>query len=239
MSSITVLLVLIFAAADPTEQAAKPSAALPGTSKRERYAEQAEIQRLVKIGELEDRLRERTACLALIKRTRVRKTRPPGATLISERSLVHSNGKYWFKNGTAKRKTLRALEKQVKSLQERVRAVKNQTQFVPDIAFGDLRVGNIGEFRSGSSGEVFQIIDDDEVLIRWARVLIWFRGIDATNLVDEQSVKLAGLFEITGTETYGTVLGGTKTVLVAEHFVLPKKTRRSRLRPHDPSASDP
>jgi|GEM_PF-6290314 len=245
MSLANSLLIAVLLSA-PTEQEPEPAAALPGATKAERYAAQATSQKQAKIDQIEKDLRTATDHLATLKRERVGKR---------------------FKDGAAKRAAVKAATSKIKNLKETLRATKNQVHFVPDIMFGGLKIGDMGEFvpRPSNWAKVFQVVDDDEAMIEFWRIvrtaistgpresrfltrhrirykeknvrdrIVWFRGIDTAALTDGASFKPAGLFEITGTTTYPTAIGGSNTILVAERFVLPEKSRR----PESPEATEP
>jgi hypothetical protein len=79
------------------------------------------------------------------------------------------------------------------------------------------KVGDVGEC-SGSIG-VVQIIDD-ETMLCWVHVRqnpwVMLKGFSTAGLVDDGIVEIADPMHVTGTTTYETAVGGTRTVLIVE-----------------------
>lgn len=81
-------------------------------------------------------------------------------------------------------------------------------------AVGD--VGGIVAFK------VQQVIDEDTALLadpfsrRNTGITVWAEGIDFSGAVDGESMTVDEVVKISGTKTYTTALGGTKTVMVIE-----------------------
>jgi hypothetical protein len=66
---------------------------------------------------------------------------------------------------------------------------------------------------------VFQVIDDDEVLLRvFKDTILYFKGVATEGMVDGEYINLDGAYHSTGTTTYQTASGGSKTVRVIEPF---------------------
>ncbi len=51
---------------------------------------------------------------------------------------------------------------------------------------------------------------------REVKRLVWFKGLDTTRLTTGQRLQLDGVFHVTGTRQYETLVGGTNTVCVVE-----------------------
>lgn len=51
--------------------------------------------------------------------------------------------------------------------------------------------------------------------------LVWFTGISTENIVDEQSINISGIYEVSGTKTYETSDAGSKTVFVLKSATPP------------------
>ena len=87
-------------------------------------------------------------------------------------------------------------------------------------------IGAIGRISASMFGrqpihKVTQVIDGQNMLIKstgWARPWLdfWVKGVLTKDIVDGETLTIPGVFEITGTRTYETVLGGSKTVFVLE-----------------------
>jgi hypothetical protein len=266
MSWITIPLMLTVVSFGPAEQLTKPSAALPGSTKIERYAAQAQKQKQAKLEQIENDLRAATEQLAFIKRARVGRPKTIQSWNAIMKCWTDDAGQYWFKDGDAKRATLKIADQNMRDLKERLLATKNQTHFLPEITYGGLKVGNMGRFdpKSALQMTVFQVIGDDEALVQfwhWSSTqivvgtresrfltsprvrsheekvndqLVWFRGINASKLIDGEQFKPHGLFEIIGTDTYITAIGSTKTVLVAEPLLLPETSSKNAQPGHLP-----
>lgn len=231
---ITIPLTLTVLSFGPAQKSAQPASELPGASKAERYQAQAEAQRQGKVEKLQKEMQRQLERLTIIKKARIGIPRGSCTSIPSEKHWIDQHGRHSFTNGAAKRTKLKALNAEIRKLQEIIRATKNQTVFVPDITYGGLKVGNMGSFGTGAVAKVFQVIDQNEALLCIGGLVIWFRGIDARTLVDEQEVELVSLFEITGTATYTTPIGSTKTVLVAEPLVLPEADSKNAQPSHSP-----
>lgn len=66
---------------------------------------------------------------------------------------------------------------------------------------------------------VFQVVDDDEVLLRiFKDTILYFKGVATEGMVDGEYINLDGAYHSTGTTTYETASGGSKTVRVIEPF---------------------
>jgi len=84
------------------------------------------------------------------------------------------------------------------------------------------QVGNIGFFTDGNPNqpatvEVFQVIDGDSLLCRHAGRLFWME-VPTKTLIDGSFLHLNDVLEVSGTQTYQTAAGGSKTVYRLEKF---------------------
>lgn len=126
------------------------------------------------------------------------------------------------------------LKKEIKTLEQRIKDAKTRPIMSSHLQFyGAPAVGGVG---LPLSIEIRQIIGEDKMLVdfefheppfsagRTAKQLVMLRGVSTAGHVDGGAIKPVCLFEIVGTEKYGTAIGGTKTVFVAEPIVveLPK-----------------
>lgn len=83
-------------------------------------------------------------------------------------------------------------------------------------------VGDIGFFTDGNPNEpatvkVFQILDQDSLLCRHAGRVFWIEA-PTGELVDGTLLHLNEVLEVTGTQRYTTVAGGSNTVYRLEKF---------------------
>jgi SLA1 homology domain 1, SHD1 len=67
------------------------------------------------------------------------------------------------------------------------------------------------------SVDVFQVIDERNVLVRFWGDLVWVSGIPTTDLADGRSVTLNQVFRVAGTKRYAST-GGSTTVHLVELF---------------------
>lgn len=93
----------------------------------------------------------------------------------------------------------------------------------PQFIINRLHVARPDPFKMNSIGTVesagmVQIIDDSQALIRLNGHLFWVKGIDTSQITSSDTVDFTGLWRISGTTQYTTVLGFTKTVDVLEPF---------------------
>lgn len=81
------------------------------------------------------------------------------------------------------------------------------------------KVGSLGTI---GGVRVLQIVGKDQMLgerrILDDRQTYWIKGIDTSNMADDQVVPLRAMFVCVGNKTYETVSGGTNTVMVVEPF---------------------
>jgi len=82
------------------------------------------------------------------------------------------------------------------------------------------KVGRFGEWPFDV--EVIQVIDKDNMIGDWAGESVWMRTSTA-GIVDGRTYRSKGkAWKISGTKTYTTAIGGSKTVLFAERVPIPK-----------------
>ena len=79
---------------------------------------------------------------------------------------------------------------------------------------------------------VFNIVNENEMLVQMYDQNVWVRGIPTTGLVDGKRVSLDRVFEVTGMKRYPTAIGGSTTVFVIEPFEPPSLSeKRAAKRP--------
>ena len=114
---------------------------------------------------------------------------------------------------------------------------KSKPSEFPPLYLSELAVGKFGNPELTSGGlRIVQIIDEDTMLVRWYETRlrkvplrqtftlksykvekwIWINGVSTDGLVSDKHYEPSQPFEITGTRTYDTASGGSKTVFVAE-----------------------
>lgn len=82
---------------------------------------------------------------------------------------------------------------------------------VPDLIF---KVGAYGLIDRGF--KVAQVVDGSNVMVEIGERRLWIKGVSTSRLTDNGTTTLKGTFHIPSTKTYGTAIGSTNTVLIAE-----------------------
>ncbi len=121
------------------------------------------------------------------------------------------------------------LDPNLKTIREFSKKHEIATKFKPP-----LKIGQIGYMGGDNAFKVEQIIDEKNMIVDFivesptrgvpsGRILrtgyskiVWVSGIDTSNFVDGKSIRYTRPLEITGTKSYETVMGGTKTVFLLE-----------------------
>lgn len=113
---------------------------------------------------------------------------------------------------TSNKKTLQeALEKNKQQIEELRSAIESAPAWrIPEIVVYDLEIPCFGIITN--SIEVLQITGDSKFLGKAAKATLLFEGFDTSKFADGESVGLSQVVKITTTETYTTVIGGSKTV---------------------------
>jgi hypothetical protein len=129
--------------------------------------------------------------------------------------------RYFFPSKEAKETTVAELTDKIKETKDKVKRLKSREEIVfPDLS-ANSRVGDFGQFPNMSI-PVIQIIETERLLCTLSkptvqsskRTTVMVYGVDTTGWIDGQSFDCDTVFEITGTETYGTASGGSQTVFV-------------------------
>jgi hypothetical protein len=142
-----------------------------------------------------------------------------------------------FPSAESKRQSVEDARARLRESEERLQALrKRDTLCFPTLSFPP-KVGDIG-YLEREAANVKQVIDDENMLInayftveiRTARnnrpvtmhetrhLVFLVRGVSTQGAADGLGFSLPQVFEVTGTEQYKTVNGGTNTVLVIEPF---------------------
>ncbi|MCP4592272.1 MAG: hypothetical protein GY842_16180 [bacterium] len=152
----------------------------------------------------------------------------------------------------------RRLAARVREIRRDLAELKTADGFTPDIFFGGLKRGSMGEFPTGKNQwySVLKIIDEDELIIlAWKnrevrqakdgsaekdakdggvkrksieRALLRLRGVDTSKVKANAPYKPVGPFEIVGTMDYKVKEGMTKKAHVAEQLRLPTLKKLKR-----------
>jgi gas vesicle protein len=122
-------------------------------------------------------------------------------------------------------------------VQDRIKSLQDKNQFFPSVLPKELSVGRIGLLPSSGEIDVQQVVSQSSVLANLLfmvnvpdsrlpshdrtvvkEVPVLIRTPNAARMADGTRTNTAGVFEVTGTEQYTTVLGAPRTVFVLEHF---------------------
>ncbi len=60
--------------------------------------------------------------------------------------------------------------------------------------------------------EVINVVSDTELIVRNIGEVVWVSNVDASNIVDDSTVRLSYGFEVAGKKNYTNVAGGSRTV---------------------------
>jgi len=97
---------------------------------------------------------------------------------------------------------------------------------MPPAHSSNLSVGLIGHFWTGAAYRILQVVGPDELHVElshqdFSPMRFAVRGLPTGGLAEQRGIALSGLFEVTGTQTYATVTGGSKTIFVVEPIRIP------------------
>lgn len=121
--------------------------------------------------------------------------------------------------------------KAMKKFQEE--QLEQYTEMMWRASFKDF-TNNLDTYQYGTiykkSVTVFQIIDAERFLARlpvkgvteFSWPLVCFKGFDTKNYVDDKKIIMNGIYQVTGTLTYETVLGSSKKIFIIEPADLAK-----------------
>jgi hypothetical protein len=168
---------------------------------------------------LEETLQSQEKNLAAAKKGKIN---PKGGT--SSRSSRPGNNavpRYQFSSKDAREEAVKELTAEVDQLTQEIKSINKRESFVFPNLSGNMKVGDFGVF-FGNKIRVSQIIDaktmraelvDPRVGVN-KRINVMVRGMSTSGMVDDQTFACDTVFEVTGTETYNTAIGGTQTVFV-------------------------
>jgi hypothetical protein len=118
-------------------------------------------------------------------------------------------------------------EDELKTIDEKLEDT-TLANFEPVILLDELEVGKIGKLEypnyvvgttpSVINANVLQIFSESDMLVRVFGQTIWITRYSTSGLVTDKSINLKGFFEIIGTKTYESALGGSNTVFVLKHL---------------------
>lgn len=144
-----------------------------------------------------------------------------------------------FSTKAAKDRDLESLAEQLEKAelavaQEHQKALTLQTKaYLTAPAMKRPEKGRFGSI----NGSIIQIVDDKNMIVRceWVdstksgfpkeSATIWVRGFSTKNFADEQQVRIASPFQITGTTKYDSVSGASRTLFVAEPLDVERVTK--------------
>jgi hypothetical protein len=132
---------------------------------------------------------------------------------------------------------------EIESLQMELGNLRKQDYIIPTLESGDLKVGSIGRLTviegwrvntfkywplyEPLEVKVLQVVDKENMLVQLVNYMIdkgkevyWVQR-DTNGIVDDQKITLDQVYEVTGTTTYQTAFGGSKTVFQLAPYQLP------------------
>jgi hypothetical protein len=144
-----------------------------------------------------------------------------GASSSSSRSGTQEVPRYQFSSKDAREEAVKELTAKVEQLTQEIKSIDKRESVVFPKLSANMKVGDFGIF-FGNKIRVSQIIDtktmraelvDPRVGVN-KRINVMVRGMSTSGMVDDQTFACDTVFEVTGTETYNTAIGGTQTVFV-------------------------
>lgn len=118
----------------------------------------------------------------------------------------------------------RAKRDELSKLRDGIAAKKKEIEDGPPALKPLLRPGRMAVGKVGvlyRAVEVRQVIDNTTALVASGDDTVFILRVDASKLVSDKSYDLgATLYEVAGTTTYKTLLGGTNTVFVVQPYVV-------------------
>lgn len=127
------------------------------------------------------------------------------------------NGKPHSRLETLNKETLKEYLDGQKARYAEVKALLQHEYITPFIDLNDMTVGEIGlpvQMSRPTSVEVQQVISDNRALISFGPAPFIYEGPELAGTVDGQRIDMTKISIVDKTETYETVLGGSRTVLV-------------------------
>jgi hypothetical protein len=129
--------------------------------------------------------------------------------------------RFQFSSKEAREESVKELTEKVDQLTKDIKSIDEREAVVFPSLSARMQVGDFGGF-FGNKIYVLQIIDSKTMRaeLRDPRVgtnkniNVMVRGLPTSGMVDNQAFACETVFEVTGTETYNTAIGGTQTVFV-------------------------
>jgi hypothetical protein len=154
--------------------------------------------------------------------------RDPGAqmhTVDGTHIRTDAKGHRWYSFDTAakKKKFVADTESEILSAETSSKEWTETKNVVPRVDVQTIKVGDVGiiaYLHDPISVQIDQVIDGRSMLVSYGRTAFILND-KTTGLVDGKRLTLSTPFEVTGTQTYTTVTGGSKTVMVLTPFAWP------------------
>lgn len=121
-----------------------------------------------------------------------------------------------FTSKAEKQKALESIEKSIADTEDARNAVLASKYVWPDMEPDSLKVGMLGRLgneRGPYAFEIQTVVDKSNAIVKTGNSYLWLE-IPTTGMVDGKRFTFNGLMEVTGTRTYKTVIGGSKTIFV-------------------------
>lgn len=172
-----------------------------------------EIEHEEYVQQLENELQEKKNNLTRLKSQKTRKSSGLGYGRDSEQYQQYRGIRTAEDDVRETAKELREAKERNDPISLIIDLIKTNPMYLP-VPPLELTVGSYGKLNG--EFEVFQVLDEENMLVKYRDSTIWVSGIDTTNIVDEQQFKIEKEMRVTGTRQYNTLMGGTKKVFVVE-----------------------
>ncbi|MBY0522898.1 MAG: hypothetical protein K2R98_05850 [Gemmataceae bacterium] len=119
---------------------------------------------------------------------------------------------------------IKKLQDRVDELNQSVKELENTKVVLPKVQVSKLTEGKIAVIVGATdkpwTPEVNRIVDENNAVVKWGDKFYWVET-PTKDMMEGKKLELVNLYELSGTKTYKTTLGGTNTVPFLKRFVLP------------------
>lgn len=144
----------------------------------------------------------------------------------AKKTQVLDSGKKVFTSKEARTKSIEAVEAKIAKYTAQRDEIKALKYILPEITVDSLKVGSIGVpvLQSGAPAdfEIQSVVDKDNAVAKVGDLTLWLE-MPTVGMVDGKRFAYRGLMETTGTRSYKTVGGTTKTVFTLRPLLIPKE----------------
>ena len=131
-------------------------------------------------------------------------------------TLKHSNGNYTFPSKSQKDREIASITEKIASTETRLATYKHDPNaYAPRL--DRIALGSIGQWPGAN---ILQVVDEKTALVNFSSVqskqTVWITGISTAGMVDGGAHRADVIVAVTGTKTYTTAVGGSRTVFTVE-----------------------